>query len=150
MAVKLEIHEICRKCGSIAARQESDGTVHINAHNCPKAPPGPPDYPRSFRSREVIFVPAQESNNIVKLILANRELQAKNSRLSSNFKEMAKDCARLQKILLDIGHKVCDVLGIDIVQKTISPCTGMWQCDCDIWNAKYLHSCCNCGRSKQC
>ena len=145
MAIKRTIHEICLKCGKVAARQDSDGTVHTVVHGCVVKG----TIQRSFLPSEVVFVSAIEPNSVVELVLANRELQAKNSLLSSNFREMASDCAKLQKIVFDIGHKVRDVLGIDIVQPTINPCTGMWQCTCDMWNYPSQKSCSNCGKSKQ-
>lgn len=148
MALKNTVHEICQQCGKMDAWQESGGTVHIFGHYCPEAPPGPFEYPRSFRPGEVIFVSRHEQ-----LVDTIKTLQNKNKRLSSDFSEMAKDCAKLQKILFDIGLKVNEVLGrevcgmaLDLVGR-VSP-QNSWQCDCDMWNAKYLDSCCNCGRSK--
>ncbi len=180
MAIKITIHEICTKCGKVAAKQDSDGTVHFS-HVCEKGAPGPPDYPRSFRPGQVIFVPASEpitdneldeikrwgelyildSTKVRHVVAKIRELRsvvellrktehddiislkANNIRLKSDLSEMAKDCAKLQKALLDIGFMVRDILGIEIEPK-ISP--RAWQCTCDIWNFSSRKCCVNCGK----
>lgn len=90
-----------------------------------------------------------DPDNTVDLVWAYHELQAKNKRLSSDLREMAKDCARLQKVLLDIGFKVRDILGIDIVKKATDPRTGSWRCNCDMWNFPSQKSCSNCGRKNE-
>lgn len=178
MAGKITIHEICRTCGKIAALQETDGTVYVNAHSCPNAPPGPPDYPRSFYPGQVIFVPISslltddELNELVqwgdgsviislhlsralvqRIVATIKTLQYKNKQLSSDFSEMAKDCARLQKELFDIGHKAYDVLGLDTIPKekvatdTHAVCTSdKWRCTCDMRNYPYQKHCINCGK----
>jgi len=167
MAVKLTIHEICPKCGELAAWQESDGTVHVNRHDCP----GSPYDPRSFRPGEVTFVPRHESltddeldeieqwgtrhlqpfyisyTKSQRIVHTIKTLLDKNKRLSSDLSEMAKDCAKLQKVLLDIGYKIRnDVLGIDMVGKD-SP--RSWRCDCDLLNYPTQKRCSNCGKQKE-
>lgn len=148
MAMRLTIHEICPKCARVDARQNGDGTVHTIVHGC--VVKGQP--PRSYLPGEVIFVPANESDNIADLVLAYRELQAKNKRLSSDLGEMAKDCAMLQKVLLDIGFVVRDTLGIEIGSK-LSPraalAPGSWKCTCDMWNYPSRDSCTNCERKNE-
>lgn len=145
MADKMTIREECPACGMLTAHIEEDGTVYIHPHNCPGMYSGPS---RIFGPGEVIFVPANESDSTSELVVKYRDLQAKNKRLSSDLREMASDCAQLQKVLLDIGFKVRDVLGIDIVQKATDPRDGSWKCSCGMLHYKYMHSCCNCGRSK--
>jgi hypothetical protein len=61
MAVRQTIHEICPECGQRNARLEPDGSVTVLAHKCPKAPPGPPNYPRMLPASAVIFVPAVDA-----------------------------------------------------------------------------------------
>jgi len=143
MTVKLEIHEICPKCGKVAARQDIGGTVYVIGHDCVVKIPGTFEYPRSFRYGEVIFVP---------MIDTIKTLQDKNKRLSSDLGEMAKDCAKLQKVLLDIGSVVRDTLGIEIGSK-LSPraalAPGSWKCTCDMWNYPSRDSCTNCGRQNK-
>ena len=147
MAGKTIIHELCPMCGRLAAWQNHDGTAHTIVHGCVVKETAP----HSFLPSEVIFVPINKSNDVVELVLANRELQAKNSRLSADLREMAKDCARLQKVLLDIGSKVCDVLGrevcgvaFDLVGR-VSP-QNSWQCTCGMQNYPV---CTNCGRKNE-
>lgn len=54
MSVKLTVHEVCPRCGELAAVLR--GTRIIDRHTrCPKAPPGPPVPPRTFRADEVVF-----------------------------------------------------------------------------------------------
>lgn len=168
MAVKTIIYEICPKCGRVAARQDSDGTVHTIVHGCVVRVTAP----RSFLPSEAIFVPMSEpltdneldeleqwgtrflrpfnlsGDHARRIVDTIKTLRVKNKQLSSDFREMAKDCAKLQKVLLDIGHKVCDVLGVDIAKKVSDLRKGSWQCNCGMWHFEYLHSCCNCGRSK--
>lgn len=107
------------------------------------------------KARRIAFtiqtLQAELDGNASKLIIEHRELQDKNKRLSSDIREMARDCAKLQKVLLDIGFKVSDVLGrevcgiaLDLVGR-VSP-QNSWKCDCDMWNSKNLDSCCNCGK----
>lgn len=130
MALKNIVHEICPKCGKIAARQDSDGTVCVNAHDCPDAPPGPPDYPRSFRPEQVIFVSSNDplteddlseiekwgrlytsfSGKVLRMIDKIRKLKADKKRLSSDLEKMTKEYARLKKVLLDVGK----MLGVEI------------------------------------
>lgn len=173
MASKTTIHEICTKCGKLAAWQDSDGTVHVNAHKCSDPPISAHTFLRSFRPGEVIFVPMSEPltddelneleqwgthlshsfhfsrSKALRIASTIKALRAKNKRLSSDFREMASDCARLQKVLLDIGYKVRDVLGVDISKEVSSLRKGSWQCHCGVRSDKIMDSCCNCGRSKQ-
>ena len=53
MTVKRTIHERCERCGAVQAKVR--GNWLYVGHNCPHAPPGPPDAPRRFLLREVIF-----------------------------------------------------------------------------------------------
>jgi hypothetical protein len=60
MAVKQTIYEICPECGRRNARLEPDGSVTVLAHKCPKAPPGPPNYPRTLPESAIVFVAADD------------------------------------------------------------------------------------------
>ena len=68
-------------------------------------------------------------------------LQEKVDRMSGHLNAMASDCAQLQKTLLDIGVKVRNTLGVQIVPRT------SWQCVCDKWNYPGRDCCTNCGRA---
>jgi hypothetical protein len=60
MSVKRTVHERCPLCGAPNARRNADGSVALLGHACPKHPPGrPPNYPRTFREGDVIYVPVQ-------------------------------------------------------------------------------------------
>ena len=56
MALKATVHERCQRCGQRAARRE--GEFVVDWHKCPKAPPGPGDYPRRIHTSQINFVPA--------------------------------------------------------------------------------------------
>lgn len=99
---------------------------------------------------DTVTIDHLKSRRIVHTI---RTLQDKNERLSSNIREMSRDCARLQKVLLDIGHKVSDVLGREVCAMALDlvgrvSLQNSWHCYCGMRHSKNLDSCCNCGRSK--
>lgn len=55
MAIKLTIHEYCQRCGEKQATLK-DNIVYLD-HDCPNAPPGPKDGPRTWFKSEVLFKP---------------------------------------------------------------------------------------------
>lgn len=65
MAIKKTVFERCRDCGEKQARQDEDGTVHFS-HSCKQGAPGPPDYPRTFRPGEVIFMSEKNMQEIAR------------------------------------------------------------------------------------
>lgn len=55
--LKRTIREQCESCSGRNARKVGD-TIVVS-HNCPNAPPGPCDPPRSYHVSQVIFEPGE-------------------------------------------------------------------------------------------
>lgn len=58
MALKLTVHEQCKKCGQREARKIGNRIIYLD-HPCPHAPPGPRSGPRNFAASDVVFVPGE-------------------------------------------------------------------------------------------